>query len=82
MNLDPRRSRNFDKSIEKTKRMNQGSRHKVGGKRLTVKEIAEIIGKRINTTGDLLRTYTAEKLIAKEEKIKQIKFANLSKQEP
>lgn len=65
MNVDPKSSKNFNQAIEKTKRMNQGSRHPVGDKRLTVKEIAEIIGLSKGRTGTLLNSYTAEKLIEK-----------------
>ena len=82
MNIDPKSSRNYDKAIEKSARMNQGARHSVGYDRLTVKQIAEIIGKGVNTTDTLLKTYTAEKLIAREKRRKETKFANLSRQEP
>lgn len=69
MNVDPKSSKNYDKAIEKTAKINQGARHPVGDERLSVKEIAEIIGKKVNTTYTLLQTYTAEKLIAKEERL-------------
>ncbi|MCK5616283.1 hypothetical protein KAR91_81225 [Candidatus Pacearchaeota archaeon] len=83
MNLDPRNSKNYDKAIEKTSRMNQGARHSVGDERLTIKQIAEIIGKKVNTTGILLKTYTAEKLIAREKRReKKTKSANILRQEP
>ncbi len=82
MNMDPKSSRNYDKSIEKTALMNQGAHHDVGDKRLSVKEIAKIINLSTGRTGALLKTYTAEKLIAREKIRKRNKSSNLSRQEP
>jgi len=81
MNLNPKSSINYDKAIEKTAKMNQGSHHDVGDKRLSVKEIAGIIDKSISRTTELLKTYTAEKLIAREERIRSMALVKILSKE-
>ena len=68
MNLDPKNSRNFEESVRRSARLNQGKRLPVGDGRMTVRQVAKAIGKSVSRTHTLLETYTAEKLIQKEGK--------------
>ena len=81
MNLDPKSSRNYDKAIEKAKRMNQGSRHDVGGERLTESQIAERLGKSRGHVFNALQKESADHFVARMER-RKTKLANLLRQEP
>ena len=63
MNVDPKSSKNYDKAIAKTTKMNQGTRHTVGNARLTVKQIAEFTGMSIGRTSTCLKSESAEHFI-------------------
>lgn len=59
MGMDPRRSKNFYKSIKKSRKMNQGSTFPVGDKRLTAVEIAKLAKCMVREVNEALKN-TAE----------------------
>jgi hypothetical protein len=60
MNVDPKSSKNYEKAIEKTKKMNQGRRFPVGDQRLTIKQISELTGKNTGNIHTALNTESAD----------------------
>ena len=65
MNISPKESRNYAKALDSNRKKNKGTMHYINGQWHTVKEIASMINKNVDWTRCQLRTYTAEKLIAK-----------------